>query len=180
MVYTTIIDIAEKELNIPLRKKVFSQTVRKINLANQCNKTFVCRLFGKSRQSYYKAINKEEKDIIKEDIIISIVRKIRKEQPNIGTRKIYHKIKPELEMHSIKIGRDKLFKILNNYNMLVSLKKRRAITTNSYHRFYKYPNLIKEYEPDSPNKLWVSDITYIRTHDKFAYLTMITDAYSKK
>lgn len=83
-------------------------------------------------------------------------------------------------MHSIKIGRDKLFKILNNYNMLVSLKKRRAITTNSYHRFYKYPNLIKEYEPDSPNKLWVSDITYIRTHDKFAYLTMITDAYSKK
>jgi transposase InsO family protein len=137
-------------------------------------------LFGISRQAYYKTIKKAEKSLIREDVIIDMVIKIRKEQLNLGTRKIYHEIKSDLLTHGIKIGRDKLFEIMNKHNMLVRLKKRRAITTDSYHRFYKYPNLVKDYEPEAPNRLWVSDITYIRTQDKFIYLTMITDAYSKK
>jgi transposase InsO family protein len=33
---------------------------------------------------------------------------------------------------------------------------------------------------ERPNQVWVSDITYIRTGDKFAYLSLITDRYSRK
>lgn len=44
----------------------------------------------------------------------------------------------------------------------------------------KYPNLIRDYTPLAPNKLWVSDITYIETKYGFAYLSLITDAYSRK
>ena len=64
--------------------------------------------------------------------------------------------------------------------MLTLRKKYSSRTTNSYHRFYKYNNIIKDLEVTRPNQVWVSDITYIRTVKGFCYLALITDAYSRK
>ena len=44
----------------------------------------------------------------------------------------------------------------------------------------KYSNLIRELDVQHPEQLWVSDITYIRLTNEFAYLSLITDAYSRK
>ena len=112
--------------------------------------------------------------------VIELVKKIRKRMPRIGTRKIYHILREEFESKRIKIGRDKLFKILRKNRLLITKTKRYVKTTNSKHWLKKYPNLIKGIEIDRPERLWVSDITYIRTDDGFCYLTMITDAYSRK
>ena len=86
----------------------------------------------------------------------------------------------EMAEKNIKIGRDKFFDFLRNYDLQVKPRKRYARTTNSMHRFYKYKNLIKEFKPTQINQLWVSDITYIKTHNGFCYLALITDAYSRK
>ena len=64
--------------------------------------------------------------------------------------------------------------------MLVKRKKASFKTTNSYHHFHKYSNLIKDLEVTAPNQVWVSDITYIRTVKGFCYLALITDLYSRK
>jgi transposase InsO family protein len=40
--------------------------------------------------------------------------------------------------------------------------------------------LIKEFIPIAPNQLWVSDITYIVIGNGFGYLSLITDAFSRK
>ena len=64
--------------------------------------------------------------------------------------------------------------------MLVKRKKASCKTTDSYHRFHKYNNLVKEMEVTAPNQVWVSDITYIRTINGFCYLALITDMYSRK
>ena len=58
--------------------------------------------------------------------------------------------------------------------------KRSVHTTNSKHHFRRYPNLIKGFTPLKAHELWVSDITYIPLKDRFAYLFLITDAYSRK
>ena len=67
-------------------------------------------------------------------------------------------------------------------NHLLRRKKRYVKrTTNSNHRFKKHPNLVKNLTPVRANQLWVSDITYIRTGGRmFSYLSLITDAYSRK
>ena len=110
-----------------------------------------------------------------------MVLNIKKDHPRMGTRKIYHLIKSDLEISHIKMGRDALFDLMAENNLKVTKTKRRHITTNSNHVFKKYPNLIKGIEPDGPNQIWVSDITYVRTTTKeFLYLFLITDAYSKK
>jgi putative transposase len=100
--------------------------------------------------------------------------------PRIGTRKLHYLLTDELKQEGIKLGRDKMFEILSKSNMLIKNRRRYIQTTNSKHWLKKYPNLIKAIEIDRPEKLWVSDITYIRTDEGFCYLTMITDAYSRK
>lgn len=89
-------------------------------------------------------------------------------------------MKPSFESTQIKVGRDSLFDILRAQNMLVKRKKFYHKTTNSYHHFHKYNNLIKELKIVRPNQVWVSDITYIRTVKGFCYLALITDLYSRK
>ncbi|EDP97310.1 Integrase, catalytic region [Kordia algicida OT-1] len=112
--------------------------------------------------------------------MLSLVEEIRISQPRIGTRKLYKLIKPKLEQHQIKLGRDGLFKLLYNHNMLVRNRKRFKSLTNSNHHFKKYPNLIKGLDIDTIDMVWVSDITYIKTVTQQVYLFLITDAYSKK
>lgn len=104
----------------------------------------------------------------------------RKLLPRIGTRKLHHLIKDELEANEIKMGRDKLFECLRLYGLLIKPKRRYIQTTNSKHWLRKYPNLIKEMKPTAAEQLWVSDITYLKTEQGNCYLNMITDAYSRK
>jgi putative transposase len=101
--------------------------------------------------------------------------------PRIGTRKLYHMLAATLQEHKIKIGRDKLFDLLEDYGMLVRRRKRKKVsTTDSNHPFRRYPNLVRELQVMRPNQLWVSDITYIRLIDDFSYLSLVTDAYSRR
>lgn len=85
------------------------------------------------------------------------------------------------EKHGIKIGRDKFFDLLAEYGLQVRRRKRRRVaTTDSDHPYRKYPNLVKELQVIRPEHLWVSDITYISLSEGFCYLSLVTDAYSRK
>jgi transposase InsO family protein len=78
------------------------------------------------------------------------------------------------------MGRDAFFRVLREYGLLIRIRRRKAITTDSNHPYRKYPNLIKEFIPIAPNQLWESDITYIIIGNGFGYLSLITDAFSRK
>lgn len=141
----------------------------------------ICGLFGKTRQAHYKQQWTEDGLVMKNAIIIKRVQEIRMDMPRIGTRKLHYLLAETLVEHEIEIGRDKLFDLLSDYGMLVRHRKRRKVyTTDSNHPFRKYPNLIRELVVLEPNQLWVSDITYISLLSGFAYLSLITDAYSRK
>lgn len=142
---------------------------------------FFCGLFGKSRQAFYEQNTFTGDRQLESAIILQLVREIRLELPKIGTRKLYFLLTKQLKNHQIKIGRDKFFDLLRDHGYLLRIRKRKPYTTNSNHPYRKYPNLIRDMRLTKPNQLWVSDITYIRLgNNKFAYLCIITDAYSRK
>ena len=138
-------------------------------------------LLGYSRQSYYQGIKYIQQKAFESDIIIEEVLRYRKCQKRLGTRKLLDEMQVFLSSHGLRIGRDAMFNLLAEKGLLIIRRKRRGfITTLSKHRFKKYPNIIREFIPITPNQLWVSDITYIHLSSGFAYLSLITDAYSRK
>lgn len=139
-----------------------------------------CRLLGVTRQAYYQHFWYREQLAFEDELIVCEVLKIRKNHRHMGGRKLYELLQPFLLEHQIKMGRDRLFDVLSANNLLVRRKKKQTITTNSFHRFKKYSNLIREFIPKSPNQLWVSDITYWRIETGFVYISFITDAFSRK
>ena len=140
----------------------------------------ICDTYGYSRQAYYKRRNASYRKILMESMILDQVRVIRRRQPKIGTRKLYFKLKPVLLKMGYKFGRDQLFNLLRRENLLIQRRRKYVKTTNSRHRFLKYGNLLKELEISRSNQVYVSDITYIRTIKGFGYLSLITDASSRK
>ena len=107
-----------------------------------------------------------------------MVRDVRIKMPRIGTRKLYHILKPELK--ELGVGRDRLFDILRANHMCIVPKRQYHVTTNSHHRFRKHKNLISGITPWRPEQIWVADITYIGNRQNPIYLALVTDAYSKK
>lgn len=139
-----------------------------------------CLCFNLQRDAFYKYKKRYTLRKTMESHVIELVEKERKEQPRIGARKLHETLQPILKPTGVKIGRDGLFRVLREHNMLVKRKKTSFKTTNSYHHFHKYSNLVKHMEVTKPNQVWVSDITYIRTVKGFCYLALITDMYSRK
>lgn len=139
-----------------------------------------CRLFGISRQAIYK---QEQADVQKQVILSkvkAIVRQRRMDMPRLGTRKLYYLLKETFHDNDIKIGRDRLFDFLRASHMLIKPRKNYTKTTWSKHWLRKHPNLVKEYRPALPEELWVSDITYVKTKKQNCFVSLITDAYSRK
>lgn len=135
---------------------------------------------GFSRQAYYQYWQRQAGQIDSESDVIEWVKKLRKDHPKMGGRKLYDLLKEEMSRKDIKMGRDALFELLAANGLLIRRRRRRVTTTFSGHRFRKYPNLIKELVVNRPNQLWVSDITYWFTNYGCLYISFVTDAYSKR
>jgi putative transposase len=141
----------------------------------------LCSLLGYSRQGLYKAQKEHHQHYLEEDLLVQQVHKIRTHQPRIGGRRLHYMLQSFMQEHQFRIGRDSFFELLMNNALLVRKRKRKKpVTTDSFHRYKKYKNLIKELIPVGSNQLWVSDITYIHLQSGFGYLSLITDAFSRK
>lgn len=153
-----------------------SQALNKYSLSDYQSITKLCIGFGMKRDSYYKYQRRKKKSISTKNRVLSMVKERRRTLPREGGKKMYEAFKDQ----GVKLGRDRLFDILREEDMLVKRKKSYVKTTNSYHRFHKHKNLIKDLNINRPNQVWVSDITYIRLVKGHCYLALITDVYSRK
>ncbi len=133
-----------------------------------------------TRQNYYKKRKQRELRAVDAEILIDSVHEVRSEHPRMGGRKLLIVLDEELKRLEIEIGRDRFFDVLRTQGLLVERKRRSTRTTNSYHTLPIFSNLFKDAILSGPNQAYVSDITYIRVKDSFIYLSLITDAWSRK
>jgi transposase InsO family protein len=137
-----------------------------------------CGLFGVNRQVYYRKVKSEKQKRETATKVVSMVSAVRMKLPELGTRKLYNILQSELK--GLGVGRDRLFKIIKANHLMIKAKKQYHITTDSHHRFRKHKNLVENILVERPEQLWVADITYIGTRRYPIYLSLVTDAYSKK
>ena len=139
--------------------------------------TRFCQLVKITRQAYYKQCQIEFTRKQQSNTVLSFVRAVRIKQPRIGTRKLQYLAQQE----GLNIGRDKLFALLRVNRLLVQTRRAYHRKTNSHHRFHCHPNRAKDgLQPTRPEQLWVADITYLPTRTGESYLSLVTDAYSRK
>jgi transposase InsO family protein len=146
----------------------------KISTAALCKKT------GMSRQNFYKGRKQRNRHEVDAALIAELVRAERAIQPRLGGKKLYVLLKPKLQEAGIEVGRDRFFKVIAEQGLLLEPLPKAPRTTNSRHSLPVFRNLVTEMELSGPNQAWVSDITYIRTDEGFLYLSLITDAWSRK
>lgn len=140
----------------------------------------MCRLFGKSRQGMHQRRQRQELRSRELAVVIPLVEQVRRSMPRIGGRKLYHLLKPEFECLGLKLGRDGFFSYLREYKLLVVPKKTYTKTTDGKHWMRKYPNLLLTHRATEPEQVFVSDITYVKSREGTHYLSLVTDAYSRK
>jgi transposase InsO family protein len=142
----------------------------------------ICDLFGVTRQAYYKKQKHDDNLLMHEEIVIQMVEDLRKipQWQRTGTDKLHRKLTPDFIKMGFKMGRVALNELLFANGLLVRKRRSKVRTTDSYHHYKVYQNKIKEMVIDRPGMVWVCDITYLDNTDCFAYLFLITDAYSRK
>lgn len=141
----------------------------------------VCRKVKISRQNYYARRKQRQRRQVDEDLVIQLVSQERQLQPRLGTRKLYAMFKGSLAAEGVKVGRDRMFEVLREGQMLLARRPAQyPRTTSSYHCLPVFKNLIKGQKVSRPNEVWVGDLTYLRTQEGFLYLALLTDKHSRK
>ena len=121
-----------------------------------------CRYWGISRQAHYEGLLREAARADRAEAVVQLVRDKRLRQPRLGTRKLHHLLQAPLQKRGLRIGRDALFDVLRNARLLVPRQRAYHKTTDSHHRFWRHPNLVKmgadKRQVMASEQLWVEDI----------------------
>jgi putative transposase len=141
----------------------------------------VCRKVGMSRQNYYARRRRRQRRQVDGELVAGLVRRERRLQPRLGTRKLYYQLQGELAEAGVRLGRDRMFAELRQRDLLLApVPAPYPHTTQSGHNLPVFRNRIKALVVARPNQVWVSDLSYLRTREGYLYLALITDKYSRK
>jgi transposase InsO family protein len=89
----------------------------------------------------------------------------------------------ELDSKGIPIGKHKAAKLMKQAGIRARKPRKFKVTTNSAHKLERAPNLVERRFTElasAPNRLWVSDLTYIWTQQGWLYLCVFLDVFSRK
>ncbi|MCF7744499.1 IS3 family transposase [Aeromonas veronii] len=180
--FEAVVDVLKNDYGVSIGKKATRQVlsqrqVEKLSIVR------ACLFLGISRQAYYKRNRVADERHAQGLQVVRFVRQVRLRQPRVGTRKLHYLLQGQ-DDDGLKVGRDRLFQILAEHRLLVPPKRAYHKTTHSFHRFYRHPNLLKagpeQVTPVAPEQVWVADITYLPARSGPLYLSLVTDAYSRK
>ena len=132
----------------------------------------MCRFFGVSRSGYYGYVKRME--VPAKDL--TLAEKIRECQAESRSTYGYRRVHAWLERHGIHHDSKTVLRVMNKYNLLSVIRRRRYVKYGEV--LHRYPNLLnRNFTAERPNQKWVTDISYIRTGQGFLYLSVICDLF---
>ncbi|MGN5189478.1 IS3 family transposase [Aeromonas veronii] len=180
--FEAVVDVLKNDYGVSIGKKATRQVLSQRQV-ERLTIVRACLFLGISRQAYYKRNRVADERHAQGLQVVRFVRQVRLRQPRVGTRKLHYLLQGQ-DDDGLKVGRDRLFQILAEHRLLVLPRRAYHKTTHSFHRFYRHPNLLKagpeQVTPVAPEQVWVADITYLPARSGPLYLSLVTDAYSRK
>jgi len=125
---------------------------------------------------YYKPKAKSPDRMKAEADLVDRLEAICLEFPRYG----YRRVTKQLQREGWVVNHKKVLRLMRESDLLCRVRRKCVKTTDSRHRFPRYPNIIKGVTVSQPNQVWLSDITYIRIRTGFVYMAAILDAFSRR
>jgi putative transposase len=139
----------------------------------------LCRLLGVSRSGYYAWRSRSPSERFRFDAVLSekIETIHRNSRATYGSPRVH----AELRAIGIRCGRKRVARLMRRAKLQGCLRGRRMRTTHRAALQQAAPDLIgRNFASEEPDRLWVADITYVRSTEGFVYLAFILDACSRK
>jgi len=139
----------------------------------------MCKVLGVSASGYYKSLNRKPSKYSQEESRLELEIKAAHKR----TRETFgpERLQQELLEHGVRVGICRIRRIRKKLGICCKQKKKFKATTDSKHTLPVANNLLNQrFEAFSPNEVWVSDITYIRTKEGWLYLAGNKDLFSGK
>ena len=139
----------------------------------------MCRVLGVSRSGYYKWAKHIDSDHQKsnEHLLVRIRDAYVRGRGTYGSPRVT----AELKSKGIPCGKNRVAQLMKSNGIKAKTKRRFKATTKSKHDFLVADNLLNQrFSADEANKVWVSDITFIRTREGWLYLAAILDVFNRQ
>jgi transposase InsO family protein len=139
----------------------------------------MCKVLGVSKSGYYSWLKrKPSKRAVENQKLMEQIRQIHKKSKyTYGSPRVTE----ELKINYVHVSRRRVARLMQKAGIRSITKKKFVATTDSKHNYPVAPNLLnREFMVEVPGKVWVSDITYIRTIEGWLYLTVIIDLFDRK
>ena len=140
----------------------------------------MCKVLKVSRSGFYDWLKKPESERKKENImILEKIKSIRKKHPK---KEVYGapRLAKELNSMGVSCGKNRIGRIMKNNGIRAKVKKKFKQTTDSQHKHPIAPNLLAgNFMVNAPDKVYVTDITYIWTMEGWMYLAVVLDLFSR-
>ena len=138
----------------------------------------MCRVLEVSRSGYYRWLKHKPSQ-----------RQLDNQRLDVEIREIYEqnkgrygspKITQELRDRGRRVSKNRVARRMRKAGLRSKIRRKFRVTTNSKHHFAVSPNLLeRNFTQQAPDKVWVSDITYLATRTGWLYLTVIIDLFSR-
>jgi len=139
----------------------------------------ILKVLGASRSGYYVWLKRKESERSRSEssLLLKIIEIYELSKGSYGSPRIT----AELLKRGIKVSRQRVSRIMRKNAIKSKIVKKYKVTTNSKHNESISPNLLSgNFRVSEPNKVWVSDITYIWTLEGWLYLTVIMDLFNRE
>jgi len=139
----------------------------------------MCRVFRVSSSSYYEWVARPEsaRDADNRRLLDRIMRIHEESRRTYGVRRIRAGLLAEGE----KCSKNRVARLMKENDISSKRKRKFRVTTDSRHSYPVAENLLdRQFEVSEPDRVWVSDITYIPTDEGWLYLATVMDLYSRK
>lgn len=86
-----------------------------------------------------------------------------------------------LDDHGKRVGRNRVRSLMRKAGLVVQRPKPFRVTTDSNHNQPVAPNIVaRAFSVQHPDRIWVADITYVRTAQGWLYLAVVLDLFSRR
>ena len=141
--------------------------------------TLLCKAAGISPSRYYQLSKKVVSARAAEDTQLQReIQEICEEgRGNYGSPRVHD----ELGKRGFNLSRKRVIRLMRRLGLKAKTAKKFKVTTDSRHTLPIAPNLLqRDFCPAGPNRVWASDITYLRTRTGWMYLAVVIDLYSRR